>query len=105
MNKHFPYQFHEIDQIRKKTEALEQRLEDSIKTIDESIEIMRTLNKTINDKPVPTGKLLTINEVSRMAGLSPYIVKEDIKSGKIKSDLRSRRHYISEQEADKYTNH
>ena len=40
MNKHFPYQFHEIDQIRKKTEALEQRLEDSIKIIEE-------LNKTI----------------------------------------------------------
>jgi hypothetical protein len=98
MNKHFPYQFHEIDQIRKKTEALEQRLEDSIKIIEE-------LNKTIYDKPVPTGKLLTINEVSRMAGLSPYIVKEDIKSGKIKTDLRSRRHYISEQEAVKYTNH
>ena len=95
----------EIDKLRKKTDALEQRLDDSIKTIDESIEIMKTLNKTIRDKPVPTGKLLTVNEVSRMAGLSPYIVKEDIKSGKIKTDLRSRRHYISEQEAVKYTNH
>ena len=88
----------EIDKLRKKTDALEQRLDDSIKIIEE-------LNKTIYDKPVPAGKLLTVNEVSRMAGLSPYIVKEDIKSGKIKSDLRSRRHYISEQEAVKYTNH
>tara|TARA_R110000803_G_scaffold94247_3_gene161811 strand:+ start:1972 stop:2247 length:276 start_codon:yes stop_codon:yes gene_type:complete len=88
----------EIDKLRKKTDALEQRLDDSIKIIEE-------LNKTIYAKPVPTGKLLTVNEVSRMAGLSPYIVKEDIKSGKIKSDLRSRRHYISEQEAVKYTNH
>ena len=95
----------EIDNLRKKTDALEQRLNDSIKTIDESIETIRKLNNELYDKPVPTGKLLTINEVSKMAGLSPYIVKEDIKSGKIKSDLRSRRHYITEQEAVKYTNH
>ena len=88
----------EIDKLRKKTDALEQRLDDSIKIIEER-------NKTIYAKPVPTGKLLTVNEVSRMAGLSPYIVKEDIKSGKIKSDLRSRRHYITEQEAVKYTSH
>jgi len=88
----------EIDNLRKKTDALEQRLDDSIKIIEE-------LNKTIYAKPVSTGKLLTVNEVSKMAGLSAYIVKEDIKSGKIKSDLRSRRHYITEQEAVKYTKH
>ena len=88
----------ELDVLRKKQIATDQR-------IDKCIENIKRLNKIIDGKPTPTGKLLTVNEVSRMAGLSPYIVKEDIKSGKIKSDLRSRRHYISEQEAGKYTNH
>ena len=85
----------ELDVLRKKQIATDQR-------IDKCIENIKRLNKIIDGKPTPTGKLLSINEVSKMAGLSEYIIREDIKAGVIDSTKRGSRIKVTSEEAEKY---
>tara|TARA_R110000765_G_scaffold404076_2_gene500232 strand:- start:57 stop:332 length:276 start_codon:yes stop_codon:yes gene_type:complete len=88
----------EIDKIREKTEAMEKRLDNIIEEIEKH-------NKIIFAKPVPTGKLLTIEEVAKMSGLSRLTVTKDIKLGRLKSIERGQRKFIPQDIAKKYTNY
>ena len=88
----------EIDKIREHTEALEKRLDNSIKIIEE-------LNKKIYAKPIQPSKLLSIEEVSKMAGLSRGMVSKDIKLGRLKVIERGKRQFIPQNEAKKYINY
>jgi Fic family protein len=88
----------EIDKIREKTEAMEKRL-------DNIIEEIKKHNEIIFAKPVPTGKLLTIEEVAKMSGLSRLTVTKDIKLGRLKSIERGQRKFIPQDIAKKYTNY
>lgn len=85
----------EMDVLRQKQNALDER-------IDQCIENIKKLNKIIHGKPAPTGKLLSINEVSKMAGLSEYIIREDIKAGVIDATKRGSRIKVTSEEAEKY---
>ena len=88
----------EIDKIREHTKALEKRLDNSIKIIEE-------LNEKIYAKPIQPSKLLTIEEVSKMAGLSRGMVSKDIKLGRLKVIERGKRQFIPPNEAKKYINY
>jgi len=78
-------------------EALEQKLDTLVNSINK-------LTIQINQTPQPTRPLMTIDDMSKIAGLSRKTLEYDIEKGRLKVVHRGKSKRITQKNAEEYLN-